>query len=214
MATLLTFCRPIMRTSAFRTRKIHFVVGKRVLEPSRIEHRTLTFSLFRRQFVSAGGLGDSSGEGKNVAQDLPRGTVSLDVIYEKLKYLAQGLKTEEERNEALAKISKAFESHKNETDENKIQQLLADAQSHLSFYKMVSRRRLPVELDDEKDELSMGQHFVMDKKTGKLVETDSVLSDKLVANKNKIIDKSQVTAEHRRKHEQFLGDSILWAENN
>ena len=44
----------------------------------------------------------------------------------------------------------------------------------------------------------------MDKKTGKLVETDSVLSDKLVANKNKIIDKSQVTAEHRRKHEQLL----------
>ena len=159
--------------------------------------------MFSRQFVSAGSLGDS-GEDKGVAQDLPRGTVSLDVIYEKLKYLAHGLKTEEERNEALAKISKAFESHKNETDENKIQQLLADAQSHLSFYKMVSRRRLPVELDDEKDELSMGQHFVMDKKTGKLVETDSVLSDKLVANKNKIIDKSQVTAEHRRKHEQLL----------
>ncbi len=203
MATLLTFCRPIMRTSAFRISKSHFVVGKRVLEPSSIEHRTLTFSLFSRQFVSAGSLGDS-GEDKGVAQDLPRGTVSLDVIYEKLKYLAHGLKTEEERNEALAKISKAFESHKNETDENKIQQLLADAQSHLSFYKMVSRRRLPVELDDEKDELSMGQHFVMDKKTGKLVETDSVLSDKLVANKNKIIDKSQVTAEHRRKHEQLL----------
>eukprot|EP00944_MAST-04C_sp_MAST-4C-sp1_P008216 g8216.t1 len=198
MATPLTLCRPITRTSAFRTLKSHFVVGKRVLEPSSVEH-----SLFNRQFVSTGGLGDSGGN-KGVVQDLPRGTVSIDVIYKKLKYLAHGLKTEEERNEALAKISKAFESHKNETDENKIQQLLADAQSHLSFYKMVSRRRLPAELDEEKDELSMGQHFVMDKKTGKLVETDSVLSDKLVANKNKIIDKSQVTAEHRRKHEQLL----------
>ena len=203
MATLLNLCRPTIRASSSWRHKSHFVVGKRVLEPSSAKHRTPTYSVFRRRFVSAGGTGVSD-EGKDAAQDLPRGTVSIDVIYEKLRYLAQGLKNEEERNEALAKISKAFESHKNETDENKIQQLLADAQSHLSFYKMVSRRRLPVELDDEKDELSMGQHFVMDKKTGKLVETDSVLSDKLVANKNKIIDKSQVTAEHRRKHEQLL----------
>ena len=44
----------------------------------------------------------------------------------------------------------------------------------------------------------------MDKKTGQLVETDSILSDKLVGNKNKIIDKSQITSEHRRKHEQLL----------
>ena len=132
------------------------------------------------------------------------GTVSIDTIYSKLRFLAEGLKSEEERDIAMKKINSAFEAHKIETDENKIQELLAEAQSHLTFYKMVSRRRLPKELDEDKDELSNGQHFVMDKKTGELVETDSILSEKLVGNKNKIIDKSQVTSEHRRKHEQLL----------
>ena len=154
-----------------------------------------------RHFHVTGNINLDNGEQQ---EELSKGTVSIDTIYEKLRYLAKGLKDEEERETALKKINAAYEAHKVETDEDKIQELLLDAQSHLTFYKMVSRRRLPKELDEDKDELSAGQHFVMDKKTGELVETDSVLSEKLVGNANKIIDKSQVTAEHRRKHDQLL----------
>ena len=49
----------------------------------------------------------------------------------------------------MKKINAAYEAHKVETYEDKIQELLLDAQGHLTFYKMVSRRRLPKELDEQ-----------------------------------------------------------------
>uniref|UniRef100_A0A7S2S2D5 Complex 1 LYR protein domain-containing protein n=1 Tax=Rhizochromulina marina TaxID=1034831 RepID=A0A7S2S2D5_9STRA len=61
-------------------------------------------------------------------------------LYRQLLFLSQHISDVKKRPEAVALVRDAFREHRLETDEERIQQLLAQAESRLSFLKMVTPR--------------------------------------------------------------------------
>lgn len=147
---------------------------------------------------SPSGSGPASEEelGEFTESESDRGTVTLDGLYSNLRFLAEGIPDKTKRGEALEKVNTAYERHQTETDAGKIQELLLEAQSHMKFFKMVSRRKL------EKNDGGV-QHFVYNKDG----ELESGFGNKVGSTgmlDSKTMDKSQVTSEHRRRHEGLI----------
>ena len=129
-------------------------------------------------------------------EESERGTVTVEGLYSNLRYLAEGIPDETQRREALKKVENAYEQHKSESDEKKVQELLLEAQSHMSFFKMVSRRKL--------EQSDRGrQHFVYNKDGELKAGVGSTVGSTGVID-SRTIDKSQVTSEHRRRHENLI----------
>ena len=105
-----------------------------------------------------------------------------------------------QRKEALEQLEKTYSKHQVEEDHVKFQKLLVEAQNHLSFFKMVSRRRLT------NDGKSGPTYFVY--KNGKVLNGADAAAAAggggVTVPTSQIMDKSQVTAEHHRKHTDLL----------
>ena len=127
-----------------------------------------------------------------------RGTVTLEALHKNLRYLAEGIPDKGKRTEALEQLEKTYSQLVVEEDPAEFQKLLVEAQNHLSFFKMVSRRRIL------KDESSFGSHAVY--RGGKVLNEEDITarSRSTTVPSNQIMDRSQVTSEHRRRHTDLL----------
>ena len=94
-------------------------------------------------------------------------------LYKKMLLLARALPDTARRETALTSIRNGFRAHAAESDEAAVQKLLAEAQKHVSFMKIVGRRRPAGTSTVQTGKTS----YVRDRKTGKWV-TGSAMTTK------------------------------------